>query len=86
MANPTVTLRATGAQLSCPEGEGSLLELLERHRVQVEYQCRAGYCGSCRIRLLKGKVAYRQQPLAFIQDGEVLPCCCIPLVDIELEI
>ncbi|WP_416260488.1 class I ribonucleotide reductase maintenance protein YfaE [Gibbsiella quercinecans] len=86
MATSTVTLRATGTQLACPDSEHCLLDALERHNVQVEYQCRSGYCGSCRLKLVKGQVAYRQQPLAFINDGEILPCCCMPLADIELEI
>ena len=53
--------------------------------MQVEYQCRSGYCGACRLKLVKGEVTYRQQPLAFINAGEILPCCCMPLTDIELE-
>ncbi|EFE95625.1 2Fe-2S iron-sulfur cluster binding domain protein [Serratia odorifera DSM 4582] len=73
-------------QLACPNSERCLLEVLELHDVQVEYQCRSGYCGACRLKLVKGEVAYQQQPLAFINDGEILPCCCMPLVDIELEI
>lgn len=83
--NTTVTLSHTGAQLSCPADSCNLLETLERHQVQIEYQCRSGYCGSCRLRLLKGEVCYSQQPLAFIQPNEILPCCCQPLGDIEIE-
>ncbi|HEJ9094503.1 TPA: class I ribonucleotide reductase maintenance protein YfaE [Serratia odorifera] len=86
MATPTVTLRTSGMQLACPNSERCLLEVLELHDVQVEYQCRSGYCGACRLKLVKGEVAYQQQPLAFINDGEILPCCCMPLADIELEI
>lgn len=86
MAIPTITLRATGTQLACPEGKTCLLDVLELHDVAVEYQCRSGYCGACRLTLLKGKVTYHQQPLAFINHGEILPCCCIPVTDIELEV
>lgn len=85
MATPIVTLRAAGTQLSCPNSENCLLDVLELHDVQVEYQCRSGYCGACRLKLVKGEVAYRQQPLALINAGEILPCCCMPLTDIELE-
>lgn len=86
LSKPTITLRSSGEQFTCHEEEDCLLELLERHQVAVEYQCRQGYCGACRARLLKGRVAYQQQPLAAIQPGEVLLCCCLPLIDIELEI
>jgi ferredoxin len=36
----------------------------------VEYQCRAGYCGSCRTRLVSGQVDWLTEPLAFIQPGD----------------
>ena len=54
--------------------------------VPVEYQCREGYCGACRVRLKRGKVGYRQRPVAFINDGEILPCSCYPLSDIDIEL
>ncbi|MDO5639913.1 MAG: class I ribonucleotide reductase maintenance protein YfaE [Neisseria sp.] len=57
------------------EGE-TLLEGLERTGHEVEYQCRSGYCGSCRVKLLAGRVEYDELPLAFIGSGEILPCCC----------
>ena len=43
MATPIVTLRSAGTQLSCPNSESCLLDVLELHDVQVEYQCRSGY-------------------------------------------
>ncbi|KAA9000018.1 2Fe-2S ferredoxin-like protein [Affinibrenneria salicis] len=86
MTTPTITLRLSEAQFACDDQQLSLLDVLEAHRVSVEYQCRAGYCGSCRTRLLRGKVAYGQTPLAFIHQDEILPCCCMPLEDIELDL
>ncbi|AHM74906.1 class I ribonucleotide reductase maintenance protein YfaE [Yersinia hibernica] len=81
-----VTLSTTGAQLTPPTNSRNLLETLEHHQVPIEYQCRSGYCGSCRLRLLKGEVCYQQPPLAFIQAGEILPCCCQPKGHIEIEL
>lgn len=86
MVTPTVKLRATGAQFACPKSEHCLLEVLELHAVEVECQCRSGYCGACRVKLVKGEVAYCQLPLALINDGEILPCCCRALTNIELDI
>ncbi|MBS0970238.1 class I ribonucleotide reductase maintenance protein YfaE [Chimaeribacter arupi] len=82
----TILLRSSGAQLPCAPEHRCLLELLETHQLEVEYQCREGYCGACRVRLLKGSVSYHQTPLAFIQQGEILPCCCLPQEDIEIDI
>jgi len=84
MAGAIITLRDSGTQLECREHHTSLLATLEDHQVCVEYQCREGYCGSCRTRLLKGEVSYVTKPLAFIQQGEILPCCCQAQGDIEI--
>ena len=80
-----VTLRITGTQLLCQDEHPSLLAALESHNVAVEYQCREGYCGSCRTRLVAGQVDWIAEPLAFIQPGESLPCCCRAEGDIAIE-
>ena len=81
-----VTLRITGTQLLCQDEHPSLMAALESHNVAVEYQCREGYCGSCRTRLVAGQVDWIAEPLAFIQPGEILPCCCRAKGDIEIEL
>ncbi|WP_459724411.1 class I ribonucleotide reductase maintenance protein YfaE [Methylobacillus methanolivorans] len=63
----------------------TLLDGLERTGHEVEYQCRGGYCGICRVRLLDGEVQYLEQPLAFIAADEILPCCCVPKSDVRVE-
>ncbi|NDL65265.1 class I ribonucleotide reductase maintenance protein YfaE [Acerihabitans arboris] len=86
MSLPIISLRLNGARLACDGAHRSLLDALEAHQVAVEFQCRSGYCGACRLRLLRGQVKYQQAPLALIQPGEILPCCCLPVADIELEL
>lgn len=81
-----VTLTISGEQLGFPTEANSLLEALEHNNISHEYQCRSGYCGACRCRMNKGRVIYRHKPLASLQPGEILPCCCMPLEDIELDI
>lgn len=76
-----------------PEGavdfDGSaktLLEALERHNLHVNFHCREGYCGACRCKLVQGEISYLNEPLAFVRKGEFLPCCSVPVTDIEIEI
>ncbi|PJG86257.1 class I ribonucleotide reductase maintenance protein YfaE [Conservatibacter flavescens] len=64
----------------------SLLSTLEKNGISHEYQCRSGYCGSCRVKLKKGKVSYPEPPLAFLQRDEILLCCCRVEEDLEIEI
>jgi ferredoxin len=64
----------------------TLLESLEAQDVAVHYQCREGYCGSCRTQLLEGEVHYTEEPMAWINDDEILPCCCIPKTPIRIKL
>lgn len=64
----------------------TLLESLETQDVAVQYQCREGYCGSCRTQLLDGQVHYIEEPMAWINDDEILPCCCIPKTAISIKL
>ncbi|MBT9433315.1 YcbX family protein [Candidatus Sodalis endolongispinus] len=61
-----------------------LLEQLELQGIRIPYSCRAGICGTCKVKLLSGKVA----PLtasATAQTPWVLSCSCIPRGDVQLE-
>ena len=64
----------------------TLLESLEAQDVPVHFQCREGYCGSCRTQLLEGEVHYTEEPMAWINDDEILPCCCIPKTAISIKL
>ncbi len=50
-----VRVAETGAMLQGQAGE-SLLETLERHGYEADFSCRAGSCGTCRLRVLGGRV------------------------------
>ena len=62
-----IFLKISDTRLECQDEHPSLLAALESHNIDVEYQCRAGYCGSCRTRLVSGQVDWLTEPLAFIQ-------------------
>ncbi|HBO38559.1 MAG TPA: 2Fe-2S ferredoxin-like protein [Pasteurellaceae bacterium] len=64
----------------------SLLSSLEQNDLPHEYQCRSGYCGSCRVKMKKGKVSYKVSPLAFVNENEILLCCCQVEQDLEIEL
>lgn len=58
--------------------EESLLDGLLRTGHEVNYQCREGYCGSCRVRNVSSShpITYPFVPLAMVEADEILPCCC----------
>ncbi|XBC39892.1 MAG: class I ribonucleotide reductase maintenance protein YfaE [Buchnera aphidicola (Chaetogeoica yunlongensis)] len=56
----------------------ALITIFEIHNIFINSECRQGYCGTCRIQLLKGKIIYNKNlPLASYKPGEIFPCCCI---------
>ncbi len=64
----------------------NLLDCLEKQGVQMNYHCRAGFCGACRSNLTKGEVDYPGgTPLVYLREGEILPCSCVPTSDIEIQ-
>lgn len=79
----TVTLGVERLMLQTGE---TLLDGLERHGYSLEYQCRKGYCGTCRVRMAEGAVDYPDgKPLAYLSRGEVLACCAVPRGNVLLE-
>jgi ferredoxin-NADP reductase len=59
-------------------GDGFLLDLAESRGLAPEYSCRSGSCGTCRTKILEGKVAYPSPPSANIGADEALICCAVP--------
>ncbi|WP_343192305.1 2Fe-2S iron-sulfur cluster-binding protein [Buchnera aphidicola (Formosaphis micheliae)] len=56
----------------------SLLEIIEICKIPIEFQCRKGYCGVCRVKLIKGKflLISNFNSTVYLHPGEILPCCC----------
>jgi glycine betaine catabolism B len=71
------------------DGAITLLELAEQSGIFIGHECRAGNCGECMVKCLKGKVEMAEQ--AEISDfdrrkGWVYACCAYPTSNVELEL
>lgn len=82
----SVRFARSGKQVIWKPGDGTLLELAEREGLTPENSCRAGSCGSCAVRLLKGDVAYPNGLSATPEAGKALICSALPSGNIELDI
>ncbi len=71
----SVMIETCDASLIVSEDD-NLLDVLLASGHEIDYQCRGGYCGSCRVKVSSGSVEYDDFPLAHIGSDEILPCCC----------
>ncbi|XRY30565.1 MAG: class I ribonucleotide reductase maintenance protein YfaE [Buchnera aphidicola (Tetraneura akinire)] len=65
-----------------------LLKILEKNNILIQYNCRNGFCGCCKIKLISGKITYckNKQPIAYCNFQEILPCSCFVVEDITIKI
>ncbi len=85
-ASVQMTIQETQAVLDV-HGDETVLTALERHGYQPDFSCRAGSCGTCKLRLLAGKVDPRDSGVlthAEHSAGFILSCIARPQGDVTL--
>jgi ring-1,2-phenylacetyl-CoA epoxidase subunit PaaE len=81
-----VTLIVDGRQVSLempPEGK-SILDAALDEDLDLPYACKGGVCGTCRAKVVKGKVRMDSQSalsISDIENGAVLTCRAHPITD-----
>lgn len=84
-----VEFKLSGKTAQWDDGYESILELAEENGIEIETECEAGVCGTCKTRLLSGKVDMEVEDGledADIEQNMILPCVAVPLTDVVLEI
>lgn len=64
----------------------SLLDLAEQAGLKPSFNCRAGLCNTCQVRLRSGSIEYFELPLDTPENGEILLCCARPTTAVTLEL
>ncbi|MEI7466226.1 MAG: CDP-6-deoxy-delta-3,4-glucoseen reductase [Burkholderiales bacterium] len=85
----TVTLQPSGRSFSVQRDEAILAAAI-RQGIGLPYGCRDGACGSCKCKLLEGRVihgAHQVHALSVAEEeaGYALTCCAAPQTDVVLE-
>ncbi|MBL8326746.1 MAG: CDP-6-deoxy-delta-3,4-glucoseen reductase [Rubrivivax sp.] len=85
----TVTLQPAGRQFTVERDE-AILPAAIRQGVGLPYGCRDGACGSCKSKLLEGRVihgAHQLRALSVAEEeaGLILTCCATPQTDCVVE-
>jgi CDP-4-dehydro-6-deoxyglucose reductase len=84
-----VTLEPSQRQFAVERDEPILAAAI-RNGIGMPYGCRDGACGSCKSRLIEGRVihgAHQQKALSDAEEaqGYILPCCATPQTDCVVE-
>ncbi len=80
-----VTYESSGKCTTYQSANSNLLVHAKNAGILLPASCRAGHCGTCAVKLLRGQVQYVRQPEAEIADDEILPCICMPASDLTLQ-
>lgn len=84
-----VHLLETGQSFEAEAGE-SVLAAAERAAVRLPHECTFGGCGTCRIKLAEGTVAYDEFPMALTPEeaaqGYALACQARPCADLTISV
>ncbi|MBK1689691.1 CDP-6-deoxy-delta-3,4-glucoseen reductase [Rubrivivax gelatinosus] len=84
-----VKVEPAGVEFEVQRDE-TMLAAAIRQGVGLPYGCRDGACGSCKCRLLDGRVthgAHQRKALTPEEEaaGQILSCCAVPLTDCAVE-
>jgi len=85
----TVTLQPSGRSFPVQRDEPILAAAL-RAGIGLPYGCKDGACGSCKCRLIEGRVIHGAHQLSALsvaeeESGYALTCCATPQTDVTLE-
>lgn len=86
-ANATISFARSGKSVSLPPDK-TVLEVAEMNGVPIDYSCRVGTCGFCKIKLLAGQVTMEVQEALTEEDkaaGVILACQARSLGDISVD-
>jgi len=85
-----ITIKPSEHTFGC-EADETVLQAAMRADLMIPYGCRNGACGTCKGRILTGRVDYGPYQASTLTDDEkasglALFCCARPLSDLEIEV
>ncbi len=83
----TISFASSGLTISC-DSEKFVLDAALDAGIKILFNCREGFCGTCKSRLVSGEVDMKHnggiRPKE-IAAGKFLPCCSKPRSDLVVE-
>ena len=87
LASPIVSFRRSLATAEAAPGS-TILEVAEAAGIELPFECRAGVCGQCKMKLLMGRVTMDTQDALSAQDksnGVILACQARPVSHVTVD-
>lgn len=84
----TIEFRKSGKTVQWDDAAENILELAEDNDIAIDSECMAGVCGTCKTRLLAGKVDMETDDGLEEEDRQnnmILPCVATPVTDVVLD-
>ncbi len=84
----TISFAQSGKEVTC-NGEDLILDVAEAAGIDLPSSCRSGTCGTCKQKLVEGKVEYEGEPEA-LEDGDreqgfILACIARPVGKVVID-
>jgi ferredoxin len=83
-----IEFKKTGKTVEWNGQYPNILELAEANGMAIPSDCRMGVCGTCKTRLLSGKVRMETEDALTDEDkeqGMFLPCVSVPQTDLVID-
>jgi anaerobic selenocysteine-containing dehydrogenase/ferredoxin-NADP reductase len=85
-ATAVVRFARSNREVRWAKGDGTLLDLGQRHGISMPSGCRLGQCESCAVSVLSGEVAHMIAPADDLPDDQCLTCQAMPMNDVVLDV
>ena len=88
VSDATVTFASVGKSAPLPPDE-PILDVADSIGVEIDNACRSGTCGSCKVKLVSGKVSMECEDALTREEktqGVILACQAISLGDVEVDV
>jgi len=67
------------------DGNETILQALEKNKIKPYSMCKECYCATCKMTLKSGSVDYIDEPIAILEENEILPCISKAKTDVEID-
>lgn len=85
-AQMTIEFTRSNRKIPWDERYKSILEFAEANDIYINSGCLFGDCGTCLTPIHAGEIRYTHSTMVEPESGKCLPCSCVPISSLRLEV